>query len=208
MSRLIAMLYDRMMQGTELACLQQWRGALLANCYGRVLEIGAGTGASLPLYPPGIDELLVSEPDPAMRRQLQRRIDSTRVAFATALADYQGERLLVDDESVDCVVSSLVLCSVHNQAGTLTEIFRVLKPGGQLLFLEHVAAQEGTGRHRWQRLVEPLWKRVAGNCHLTRCTEQAIIEAGFELAQVQRESLRKVPPFVRPSIRGLARKPG
>ncbi|MCL6414916.1 methyltransferase domain-containing protein [Aestuariirhabdus sp. Z084] len=207
MSRLMAVIYDRIMRGTEQACLQQWRGELLGQCYGRVLEIGAGTGASLPLYPKGIEELLLCEPDDAMRRQLDRRLSSQDWDLQINLASFSGEQLVVEDGSVDCVVSSLVLCSVSHQPSALEELFRVLKPGGILLFVEHVAAPKASSRYRWQRRIEPFWKRMAGNCHLTRCTEQAIVDTGFVLDRVERESLRKAPPFVRPSIRGVARKP-
>ncbi|RRJ83647.1 class I SAM-dependent methyltransferase [Aestuariirhabdus litorea] len=207
MSRLFSIFYDRIMRETEKACLREWRQALLADCRGRVLEIGAGTGASLEFYPPHLDELLVCEPDPGMRALLTQRVDNATLPFTASVADFAGERLEVGDESMDAVVSSLVLCSVQHQRGTLHEIYRVLKPGGQLFFLEHVAAEAGSSRHRWQRWIEPVWKRLAGNCHLTRCTEQAMIEAGFEIAQVERQSLRKVPAVVRPSIRGVARKP-
>jgi hypothetical protein len=82
----------------------------------------------------------------------------------------------------------------------------VLVANGRLVFLEHVAAEDRPRRLRWQRLVEPIWKRVSGNCHLTRRTEQAIVDHGFELEQIQRESIRKAMPITRPSIRGFAVK--
>jgi hypothetical protein len=83
----------------------------------------------------------------------------------------------------------------------------VLKPRGRLLFLEHVAADGRPGRLKWQQRIEPVWKHLMGNCHLTRRTETAIAEAGFKIERIQRESIRKALPIVRPSIRGLARKP-
>jgi len=101
------------------------------------------------------------------------------------------------------------LCSAYPLASverSLAEVRRVLRPEGRLLFMEHVAAEDDSGRLTWQRRVEPVWKRVAGNCHLTRETERHIDEAGFEIEAITRESIRKAMPIVRPSIRGMARK--
>jgi len=101
------------------------------------------------------------------------------------------------------------LCSAYPLASverSLAEVRRVLRPEGRLLFMEHVAAEDDSGRLTWQRRVEPVWKRVAGNCHLTRETERHIDEAGFEIEAITRESIRKAMPIVGPSIRGMARK--
>jgi hypothetical protein len=82
-----------------------------------------------------------------------------------------------------------------------------LRPGGSLVFLEHVAAANGSSRRRWQNIVNPVWKTFMGNCHLNRETEQAIVTEGFEIIQIDRESMRKALPIVRPTIRGIAKKP-
>lgn len=201
---LMARVYDRVMAATEEACLEDWRAELLAGLSGRVLEIGAGTGASLPHYPAAVDELLLSEPDPHMRAQLEDKAAAR--PGAKVIAD-PVEALAGEDARFDAVVSSLVLCSVDRPGQALDELARVLRPGGELIFLEHVAAHEGSRRLRWQHRLEPLWKRVAGNCHLTRDTEQRIRDAGFEIEEIHRESMRKAIPLVRPSIRGRARKP-
>lgn len=202
---LMAQVYDQVMAGSEDACLREWRRELLADLHGRVLEVGAGTGASLPCYPNTVTELLLAEPDPHMRARLAVRAGER--PGCVVLSDAAGA-LAQPDASVDAVVSSLVLCSVPSPARALAEIFRVLRPGGQLLFIEHVGAHDHPRRLRWQRWAEPVWKRVAGNCHLTRDTHRAILAAGFEIEQIERDSLRKAMPLVRPSIRGRARKPG
>jgi len=205
---LMARFYDPIMVGSEDACLRDWRRELLGELRGRVLEIGAGTGASLACYPDTVTELVLAEPDPHMRERLQARVaglDADRAERIVVTAD-AVEAIDQADASFDAVVSSLVLCSVASPAQALREVSRVLRPGGQLVFIEHVGAHDHPRRLRWQRWAEPVWKRLAGNCHLTRDTEAAIRTAGFELEQIERDSLRKAMPLVRPSIRGRARK--
>ena len=207
---LMAAIYDRFMEASERACLASWRAELLSAAGGEVLEIGAGTGANLPHYRAQVERLVMAEPDRFMMRKLEGRLaalsartgqDSLRVERVRAGA----ESLPFADASFDFVVTTLVLCSVVDLDRSLAELRRVLRPGGRLLFLEHVAAGEDRpDRLTWQRRIEPVWRRVAGNCHLTRTTGRAIERAGFELGEVKRESVRKALPWVRPSIRGWA----
>ena len=205
MPRLLAALYDRLMKATERACLQAWRAELLAPLEGAVLEVGAGTGANLAHFPKAVERLVLAEPDPAMRRRLAARV----VGRVVEIVDASVDKLPWPDQTFDAAVCTLVLCSVPHPATALAEIRRVLKPGGRLVFIEHVAAQDNSRRLRWQRRIEPIWMRLMGNCHLTRRTEEAIRTLGFELAdsEVRRESLRKAFPLARPSIRGVARRP-
>jgi ubiquinone/menaquinone biosynthesis C-methylase UbiE len=201
MSWLTAMFYDRFMQVSEEACLAAWRSELLAGLSGAVLEVGAGTGATLALYPKTVARLVMCEPDPHMRKRLR-----AKAPRHVEVSDASAERLPFESGTFDAVVCSLVLCSVPEQTAALAEISRVLRPGGRLVFLEHVAADNRPGRLKWQRRIEPVWKRVMDNCHLTRRTEAAIGAAGFEFEAIKRESIRKALPIVRPSIRGVARK--
>lgn len=206
MSWFMASLYDRVMRETEAAGLGEWRAELLGQTEGRVLELGAGTGANLALYPNAVRELLLQEPDRHMRRQLQSRLRATpdqRVKVLESVA----ERLPFADGALDWVVSTLVLCSVSEPARCLHEVARVLRPGGALVFIEHVCAHDNPSRLSWQRRMEPLWKRVAGGCHLTRDTAALIEAAGLTFESLERASLRKAPPIVRPCVRGVARKP-
>ena len=205
MSWLMAAVYDRFMRGSEEACLAQWRAELLRDLSGAVLEVGAGTGVTLPHYPKSIARLVLSEPDAHMRRKLKQKVDASTLRNVE-ISDAPLDSLPFRAEEFDAVVCSLVLCSVPDQSAALAAIGRVLKPGGRLLFLEHVAADGRPGRLKWQRRVEPVWKHLMGNCHLTRRTEAAIAAAGFEIERIQRESIRKALPIVRPSIRGIARK--
>ena len=206
MSWFVATVYDHWMRATEAACLVRWRAELLRHLKGDVLEVGAGTGATLPHYPKTITRLVLTEPDGYMRRRLERRRGTSAFPQAEIL-DASLDGLPMPDASFDTVVSMLVLCSVPDLHAALEEVFRVLKPGGLFLFPEHVAADQHPARLAWQHRLEPVWKRVAGNCHLTRQTEQAIRAAGFQVEWIKRESMRKVMPFIRPCIRGAARKP-
>ena len=205
MNWLVARIYDRFMENIEEACLRDWRRQLVGGASGRVLEVGAGTGANLGFYSPAVDEVILSEPDRFMREKLTERVaqvDDDRFV----LSDKGVENLGVEAQSIDAVVITLVLCSVPDMQAALRSIYEVLRPGGELIFVEHVAS-ERSGRHRMQRFVEPVWRRCAGNCHLTRRTEAAIYDVGFEMETIEHESMRKALPFVRPSIRGVARRP-
>jgi ubiquinone/menaquinone biosynthesis C-methylase UbiE len=206
MSWFVAAVYDHWMRAVETACLFQWRAELLRDLEGEVLEVGVGTGANLPHYPKTVKRLVLAEPDRHMRRRLQVRCGSSGFPQAE-VSDASLHGLPMSDASFDAVVSTLVLCSVPDLHAALAEVFRVLRPGGRFVFLEHVAADRNPTRLKWQRRVEPVWKRVAGNCHLTRRTEQAILAAGFQIEWIERESMRKAMPLARPSIRGAARKP-
>lgn len=205
MGRFIAAVYDRLTQASETACLQQWRAQLLCDLTGQVLEVGAGTGLNLPHYPPRVSRLVLSEPDPHMRRKLLQKAGTQHWHQAEVL-DASLDELPLPNDAFDVVVGTLVLCSVPRLERALAEIHRVLKPGGRFVFLEHVAAVDRPRRLKWQRRVEPLWKRLSGNCHLTRRTADAIEAAGFAFVDLKRESMRKAWPLVRPTIRGVALK--
>jgi len=193
------------MAKAEGACLKEWRQELLEHVHGEVLEIGAGTGASIDYYPDQVTKLVLSEPDKHMRRILIQKIQncgSNRID----VTDGTAENIRSEQKSFDFVVASLVCCSVSSLDSSLHEIRRVLKPGGHLVFLEHVAADEGTSRRLWQNRFNPIWKTIMGNCHLNRETEKAILMAGFKIKEIKRESMRKSMPIVRPTIRGIAEK--
>ncbi len=204
-----AKVYDPFMRRTEKACLGRWRDELLAPLEGSVLEVGAGTGANLDHYPRRLlradgsrERLVLTDPDAHMLERLRRRPEAATAEIERARSD----ALPFPDESFDAVVSTLVLCSVPDVERTLHELRRVLKPTGALVFLEHVAAEEGSPRRRWQRRVEPVWSKIAGGCHLTRQTDAAIAKAGFTFETMTKESMRKALPVVRPTVRGIARK--
>jgi ubiquinone/menaquinone biosynthesis C-methylase UbiE len=198
-----ARLYDRFAAGMEDAGLRDTRRELLTRARGRTVEIGAGTGANLDLYPDGID-LVLTEPDPHMARQLEKKLadigESREVVAAGA------ESLPFPDESFDTAVSTLVLCTVDDTDAVLAELARVLKPGGRLLFLEHVRAGD-PGLGRWQDRLERPWGWFARGCHPNRDTLASIGASPLEVAETQHDGLPKAPGIIRPMIVGEAIRP-
>lgn len=175
--------------------------ALLGDLHGTMLEIGPGTGVNLNYYPAGIRWIGI-EPNPFMHPYLRKEAD--RLGLRVELRDGTAERLDFADGSLDAVVSTLVLCSVRDLAGTLGEIRRVLKPGGRFVFLEHVAAPAATWLRRVQRWVRPPWRALADGCCPDRETWLVLENAGF--AQVNYERFRVPIPIASPHIAGLAIK--
>lgn len=199
--RAFSALYDRGLKATEEAGLREMRRELLAGAGGRVLELGAGTGANVGLYPDAVAELVLVEPDPHMTKRLRGRVaESGRDA---AIVEAPAERLPFADASFDTAVSTLVLCTVPDPAAALAELARVLKPGGGLLFIEHVRAKD-PGLARWQDRLERPWRFLADGCHCNRDTLAAISTAGFEPVAVEHDRTPKAVPIVEPLIRGRA----
>jgi SAM-dependent methyltransferase len=172
---------------------------LLGPLRGTVLEIGPGTGANLAYLGPEVRWLGI-EPNPHMERYLRR--EARRLGRGIEVRAGTAERLDLMDASVDAVVSTLVLCSVPDQARALAEVRRVLKPGGQFVFLEHVAAPRGTWLRRVQRAVRPAWRLLGDGCYPDRETWQVIARAGF--AEVTLERFDLPLPVMAPHIAGWA----
>jgi ubiquinone/menaquinone biosynthesis C-methylase UbiE len=200
--RMFSALYDRAFEASEEAGLREMRRDLLRGARGRVLELGAGTGLNLELYPhEGLDCLTLTEPDPHMFKQLRPR--AQKVCPGAGLTQTGVEDLPFDDDSYDTVIVTLVLCTVPDQPAALREIARVLAPGGQLLFLEHVRADDAS-LARWQDRLEKPWQFLGDGCHCNRDTEAGLRAAGFELSEVEHPKLPKAPPIVRPMSKGRA----
>lgn len=176
---------------------------LFAEVRGNVLEIGPGSGPNLRYYPSDIHWIGI-EPNPYMHPYL--RTEAERLNLNIDIHSGTAERLEIEDNSMDAVVSSLVLCSVDDLKGTLEEIVRVLKPGGRFFFLEHVAAPKDTRLRRVQHWIRPVWKVLADGCHPDRETWIALENAGFENVSYQHFRASVVPPIVSPQIVGVATK--
>jgi ubiquinone/menaquinone biosynthesis C-methylase UbiE len=193
-----AAIYDRMMSRGEKSTMQEKRGALLAGAHGRTLEIGAGTGANIPFYTDAVDELILAEPFEPMRRRLEHKLGASGRSASTL--DASAESIPLEEESVDTVVSTLVLCTVDFQDRALAEIGRVLRPGGQLLFIEHVRSHSPR-MARWQDRFETPWRHFAAGCRCNRDTIASIAAAGFS-TEHEDEDWKGVPPIVRPLVLG------
>jgi ubiquinone/menaquinone biosynthesis C-methylase UbiE len=200
-ARLGAGMYDPFLALGERRGMTERRCALLASVTGCVLEVGAGTGLNLAHYPDGLDELVLTEPDPSMGARLRRRVErSGRDATVVAAP---AEALPFPDATFDAVVSTLVLCTVDDPGATLREVRRVLRPDGRLLFIEHVRAS--TRRlARWQdRLARP-WRAFAQGCRCNQPTLELLEREALRVDDVATARWRGMPPIVAPVVAGQA----
>jgi ubiquinone/menaquinone biosynthesis C-methylase UbiE len=202
-TKFFALTYDRQIAKSEQAGLRAFRQGLLAEAKGHVIEIGGGTGANLPFYGPAVEALTVTEPELPMLRRLERKVREQ--APATKVLRAPAEDLPFDDDTFDVAVSTLVLCGVDDQPRALRELRRVLRPGGQLLFIEHVRSDDPHRAHSQDRMN---WlNRLVVCCDCNRPTLGSIQEAGFTITQVEHTALPKAPKFVSPTIIGIATVP-
>lgn len=202
-SWLFAVTYDRQMAKVERAGLRDFRVGLLGFARGRVLEIGGGTGANVPFYGPGVESLTITEPEPPMIRRLEQRVGE--LSPSTVVLRAPAEDLPFEDDSFDVAVSTLVLCGVDDQPRALRELRRVLRPGGELLFMEHVRSDEARLARRQDRM-NGLSRFLVG-CECNRPTLASIRDAGFTVTHVEHTTMPKVPSFVSPFIVGRATSP-
>lgn len=175
--------------------------ALFTGLHGTILEIGAGTGANAPYYPTDIRWIGV-EPNPYMHSYLEKTAE--KLGLNVEIQSNFAEQINASDNSIDTVVSTLVLCSVPNLDKTLQEVLRVLKPEGRFLFIEHVAAPKDTFLRQVQNTVKPLWNVIGDGCNPNRETGLAIENAGF--AKVDYQDFQAPVPIVTPHIIGVATK--
>jgi SAM-dependent methyltransferase len=189
----------------EAESIRAMRRENLAGLSGRVLEVGAGIGTNFPYYPDSVDEVIAMEPEPRLAAQARAAAQAVpvRVVVTGETAEtFSGA------EPFDAVVCSLVLCSVRDPESVLRRLFSLLRPGGELRYLEHVASAGVRGR--FQRLVDAtVWPRLFGNCHTHRDTERSIVAAGFEVDTSRREFTLPAwaPMPVSELLLGRARRP-
>lgn len=200
-ARAFAHIYDPSLWLGERAGAAGARRDLLGRARGRTVEIGSGTGLNLGHYPAEVDELILTEPAAPMRARLARRL--LRGDRRAQVIDAPAEHLPFADQTVDTVVSTFVLCTVEAPELALREIRRVLRPGGRLLFLEHVRARSPR-LARWQDRLHGPWLRFAEGCHCNRATIEMIQASGLELGEVREAAWRAMPPIVRPLVAGVA----
>jgi ubiquinone/menaquinone biosynthesis C-methylase UbiE len=197
---IMAVLYDPFLWLGEIAGMRRHRQTLLAQAYGRVVELGAGTGLNAAHYRDAVDELVLTEPEPGMRRKLARRLE--RQGRTAQLLDASAEQLPLADASVDTVVSTLVLCTVGDPKRALGEIARILRPEGQLLFIEHVRARSRFLTACQDTLLRP-WRAFAGGCECNRATAELMRDSGFRV-EADEAAWHGMPAIVRPLVIGRA----
>jgi ubiquinone/menaquinone biosynthesis C-methylase UbiE len=203
---LFARMYARMAADFEAKGAREHRTEALAGLAGRVVELGAGTGINFRHYPTTVTEVVAVEPEPYLRSIATEAAGEAAVPIT--VVDGHAEHLPLEDASCDAAVASLVLCSVPDQAAALAELRRVIRPGGELRFYEHVRS-ERPGLARAQRALDVVWPILGGGCHASRPTLDVIEVAGFEVETVRRFSFRPslVVAPVAPHIVGQARRP-
>ena len=204
LDRAFGALYDQGMRGAERAGLGDRRRDLLQHLHGHVVEIGAGTGANVPHVPEAVERLTLLEPMPEMARRLRARLAHAAPSADVEVLDAPAEALPLPDASADAVVSTLVLCSVEDLERSLDEVCRVLRPGGRLVLIEHVAADGVVGVV--QRTLDPVWRVLVRGCRLHRDTRSAVAAAGFDVSDVRPWRLPGAGPAA-PAITGVARRP-
>jgi len=190
-----------------LACgapqIMKKRSQIVPAAEGRVLEVGFGAGPNLEFYDPEkVSRVFALEPSEGMRRKARNAIDAARVEVE--IIDLPGEEIPLEDDSVDTVVLTYTACTIPDVDAALAQMRRVLRPGGRLLFSEHGLSPDASVA-TWQRRIEPVWKPIAGGCHLTRQPDALLTRAGFILERMEADYLPKSPKFASFNYSGAAR---
>jgi len=202
---IFARLFDRLVRKADPQQADH-RRELLAGLSGRVIEVGAGNGINFANYPEEVTEVVAVEPEPYLRGKAIEA--AAGVPVPVTVVDGLADALPSEDAQFDAAVASLVLCSVPDQQKALTEIARVLKPGGELRFYEHVLSQDAK-LARWQNRIVPVWRFCGAGCHPNRDTPGAIEAAGFRMESCRRFAFKPGPfmAVVEPHTIGTARLP-
>jgi ubiquinone/menaquinone biosynthesis C-methylase UbiE len=188
----------------EPAAVRRWRQETAGGARGRVLEIGCGAGANFGHYDDAVTEIIATDPDPYMLERAKKR--ATALSRHIDIRTASAQELPFEDGSFDTVVSTVNMCSVQDAPAALGEVRRVLRPGGEYRFFDHVRYESAVGA-LFQDLVTPLWVWAGGGCHPNRDVGQMIRDSGLEIVQMERlHGVPPIPPFivVRPVIKGVA----
>lgn len=192
-------LLDWTMSKPEMA---HYRKVLLDDVSGNVLEIGFGTGLNLAYYPRSVEKVTTVDPNPGMNTLAQKRVQASDTPVETNVLS--GETLPMDDNTFDCVVSTWTLCSIAKVEQALSEIYRVLKPGGQFFFIEH-GLSDDPKIQVWQNRLNPIQKIIGDGCNLNR-NMQALIENQFETVTLERFEMESLPKVGSHTYKGVATK--
>lgn len=202
--KVFAAAYNAIFAGLEKGGLADKRRELLAQATGATLELGAGTGHNLPHYPAAVERLVLTEPDPYMAKRLRAQVEDTGRGDAEVV-EAGAEALPFGDDEFDTVVATLVLCTVPDPRAALDEVARVLRPGGRMLFMEHVRAHSPR-RARWQDRLNPVQNLLFGGCNLNRPTGATLHASPLEVEELRDDRMPRVGgPLVEPMIVGSAR---
>ena len=203
---IFARFYARISPAMDAQGAAEHRRTLLAGLAGRVLEIGAGNGLNFAHYPSTVTDVLAVEPEPYLHGLAQ--VAAGQAPVPVRVVDGTADAVPTPDASMDAAVASLVLCSVPDQARALAELHRVLRPGGELRYFEHVQA-DTAGLARVQRLADVIWPTLLGGCHTSRNTLAAITDAGFQITSVKRFRFPedRLPQPAAPHVLGVAHRP-
>jgi ubiquinone/menaquinone biosynthesis C-methylase UbiE len=172
--------------------LDHYRHQTIASARGLVLEVGVGSGVNLPLYGPAVTHVVGLDPSPELLRLASKR--AADVVIPVSLLRASAEHLPLADAVFDTIVMTRTLCSIPNPIAALTEMRRVLRPGGRLIFVEHGLSPE-IRTARWQHWLTPYWKRISGGCHLDRKTDDLIRAAGFRVDAVDTDYMKGPKPW-------------
>jgi ubiquinone/menaquinone biosynthesis C-methylase UbiE len=186
-NHIVPHLVNLAMRNRELA---PYRKRIISLAQGRVLEIGVGSGLNLPLYTNRATGILGLEPHPKLLDMALQKVEH----IPTKLIKGSADSIPLEDHSIDTVVTSWTLCTVPNVAAALAEMRRILKPAGQLLLVEHGLAPDEKVR-RWQHRLTPVWKRIAGGCHLDRPVAELVRNSGFRIDRLETGYMRGPKPM-------------
>ena len=184
--------------------LRRWRKQVTAGLFGTVVEIGFGSGLNMPTYPPEVHLVYAVEPASTARRLAEDRIAASPVRVEHVAL--HGESIPLDDDSCDGALSTFTLCTIPAVEEALAEVRRVLRPGGRFHFLEHGLSPDPSVA-TWQRRLEPVQKRLADGCHLTRDATELARSAGFEIVRAESRYAKGPKPWTW-LTEGVASKPG